>query len=358
MRKKERDIRIELLRIVCCLSVIMLHCKPSNIVNGSPVFFRYLFSNFIADPVSIFLMITGFYFSSTGSYREVVCKNLKRIFIPLILYTFAILFLSGGLSSFSTFISSIKAIGNCLITWTPNIHNTGHLWYLYVHLLIILLTPIIQHILFFMNKSYVRRYLTMFFILLMFWLNDETQNSLFHCSQIPVTSLIPGILLVMLGNSVFQLMNDVPALHRFAPFFFVSYVMINLYRAKLLSSGTIQMSDATFSSMGVLSAVMVCLLVLSFPEDKRPLSHPINFISSFTLSIYIWHVIVMELTLTTGLKTAFISLITDGTESINMYLRYTILYSLLIMVFCILWSFALKTIAHFLFLLLKKNTIS
>ena len=355
MRKKERDIRVELLRIACCLSVIMLHCKPSSIINGEPSFPRYLFSNLIADPVSIFLLITGFYFSLSSSYRENLLKNIKRIFLPLLFYTFVILLLSGGLSSLSALAHSLIAVGECLITWTPRIHNTGHLWYLYVHLLIILLSPIIQHILVFINESYSRHYITLVAIPVLFWINDLLSNNLFHCSQIPITSLLPGVLLVILGNTVFRLMMDFPNLHRFAPLYLITYIVINLYRAKMLTAGTIQMSDATFSASGVLSALMVCFFVLSFPESTKPLFHPVNFISSFTLDIYIWHVIMMELTLTTGLKMAFISLITDGSESITMYLRYTILYAMMIMVLCALWSFVMKSVKHLFTLALSKK---
>lgn len=355
MRKKERDIRVELLRIACCLSVIMLHCKPSSIINGEPSSLRYLFSNLIADPVSIFLLITGFYFSSSSSYRENLLKNIIRIFLPLLLYTFVILLLSGGLSSLSALAHSLTAVGECLITWTPRIHNTGHLWYLYVHLLIVLLSPIIQHILVFINESYSRHYITLVTIPVLFWINDLLSNNLFHCSQIPVTSFLPAVLLVILGNTVFRLMNDFPNLHRFAPLYLITYFGINISRAKMLTAGTIQMSDATFSVTGVLSALMVCFFVLSFPESKKSLFHPINYISSFTLDIYIWHVIMMELTLTTGLKMAFISLITDGSESINMYLRYTILYAMVIMVLCSLLSLAIKTVKFLFALVLGKN---
>lgn len=349
MKRTKRDIRIELLRILCCFCVVALHCKPGSRVEGNPVFFRFLFSNLIADPVSIFLMITGFYFVNEVSYKKNVFKNIKRILIPIVLYSLFILLISGGFSSASSAKDSFIQLGRCILTWTPLIHNTGHLWYLYVHLFLIFLSPLIQYVLSKVRANHGVEHITIILIFILFWLNDSVGNKLFRCSQIPITSLLPSILILLLGNIIYDLMSGIGPKYRPAAAFIslACYIGINLYRAELLTKGTIQMSDATFSLLGVLCAFFVCVFVLCFPKKDEPISHPINWLSSYTLDIYIWHVIAMELTYQFGLKTWFITLVTDGTESNSVYLRYIILYSLLIMFLCIVWAFLLRQICFF-----------
>ncbi|MDO5139635.1 MAG: acyltransferase, partial [Oscillospiraceae bacterium] len=284
-RRNARDSRIEALRILCCLCVIALHCKPNSVVNGAPVFFRYLFSNLIADPVSIFLLITGFFFVNKDSYLDSIKKNLKRIFLPLLFYTIVVIVISGGFSSVTSFKESLFALGKCLITWTPHIHNTGHLWYLYVHLLIVLLSPLIKYLLAKIKPNKYVELLTIALILVLFWLNDLSGNNMFRCSQLPITSLIPGILLVIMGNKAYDLVKKNASWKRFLWVFVFIYLGLNFYRADLLTKGNIQMSDATFSLMGVVCALSVALFVLSLPVCEGRFANAINWLSSFTLDI-------------------------------------------------------------------------
>ena len=339
-----RDSRIELMRLICCFFVVALHCKPGSNVAGVPSFSRYLFSNIIADPVSTFLMITGFFFVNDEKYAFTVRKNIVRIFLPMITYTFILVAYAKGFSSLETTKESLLSIGKCLITWTPFIHNTGHLWYLYVHLLIILLSPFIKGVIKKIRLNRFAEYITLVLILVLFWMNDRSGNQLFRCSQIPITSLLPAILLVVMGNLIYNLVETEHFLRKLSVLYLASFIGINIYRAKLLTSGSIQMSDATFSLMGVLCAMFLCLFFLSLLQFSASAGRCINWLSSFTLGIYIWHVLVMELTGTTGLRTWFISLVTDGSESFGVYLRYTALYALLVMVICTMWTLILRTI--------------
>ena len=348
-KRSSRDSRIEALRIICCLCVIALHCKPNSVVSGVPIFFRYLFSNLIADPVSIFLLMTGFFFVKNDSYLDSIKKSLKRVFLPLLFYTVILIIYSGGLSSLVSFKKSLLALFSCFITWTPSIHNTGHLWYLYVHLLLVLISPLIKYLLIKIREHKSIEYLTVIIILCLFWLNDLSGNNIFRCSQIPISSLLPASLLVIMGNIAYDLVKKNAFCKHFLWLSIFLYIGLNYYRADLLTSGNIQMSDATFSLMGVLCALSVALFVLSLPTFEGRFSNITNWISSFTLDIYIWHVLAMELTSLTGLKTWFVSLITDGSETNSVYLRYTILYSLLIMVICLIWSLILKLIKKLIF---------
>ena len=342
--RSSRDARIELLRLICCFFVVALHCKPGSKIDGVPSFARYLFSNLIADPVSTFLMITGFFFLNEESYATTMRKNIKRIFLPMISYIIVLLAYGRGFSSFESAKDSILSIGKSIITWTPFIHNAGHLWYLYVHLLIIVLSPLIKYFLKQIRKNKYLENCTLIVCLGLFWVNDYFSNQLFRCSQIPVTSLFPGILLIIIGSIVYRLFDTHRFLNKLALLYCGAFIGLNVYRASLLTNGEIQMSDATFSFMGVLCALFLVLFFLSLPAIKGRAAEYINLLASFTLGVYIWHVLIMEIVGTIGLRTWFVSLITDGSETTSVYLRYTILYSLLIMVICTIWSLFLRLI--------------
>ncbi len=354
--RSKRDARIELLRLICCFFVVALHCKPGSNVDGVPSFARYLFSNIIADPVSIFFMITGFFFLNEETYAKTTGKNIKRIFLPMISYIIILLAYGKGFSSIEAAKDSLLSIGKSIITWTPFIHNAGHLWYLYVHLLIIALSPLIKYFLKLIRKRKYLAYCTLILFLGLFWINDFWGNRLFRCSQIPVTSLLPGILLIIIGNTVFQIFDTYFFLHKLSVLYCVTFIGINIYRASLLTSGEIQMSDATFSFMGVLCALFLVLFFLSLPAIKGRAAEFINLLASFTLGIYIWHVLIMEITGTIGLRIWFINIITDGSESFRMYFRYTTLFSLFVMMISLIWITILRVINSLIIKCIKNTS--
>lgn len=51
---KKRDASVQLLRIVACMIVVLVHCRPSTMTTTGWSFGRTLFSVFVADGVTIF----------------------------------------------------------------------------------------------------------------------------------------------------------------------------------------------------------------------------------------------------------------------------------------------------------------
>ena len=80
----------------------------------------------------------------------------------------------------------------------------------------------------------------------------------------------------MLGNVLYDLMSETSKTARYllTALSFAGYIGINVYRADLLTKDRIQMSDATFSLMGVLCAFFVCVFVLCFPKNEKPINSP------------------------------------------------------------------------------------
>ena len=61
-RTAGRDSRVELLRLLACFSVLVLHFKPSTYVEGQWILSRIFVTCLCTDAVGIFLLITGFFF--------------------------------------------------------------------------------------------------------------------------------------------------------------------------------------------------------------------------------------------------------------------------------------------------------
>ncbi len=341
---QQRDARIEALRLICCLCVIMLHSKPNSSVGGTLLFSRTLFSNLIAEPVSVFLLITGFFIDRDFSYYSSIKKTLKRIFLPLLGYTLLIIIYSGGLSSSEQVRRSASAFLKCMITWNPVIHNTGHLWYLYLHILIVAFSPAIVFLLKRLKQKTTYAYVSLAVILALFAINDLLDNRLFRCVQVPLTCLVPGILIVIAGNLVYYIAERVPGIKKIGFVSPLAFAALNLCRTVFQTKLGLQGNGAQFSFAGLASAMLVCLFVLALPVAEGGISRAVNRLSSRTLGIYIWHVLVLELMVTYGFRTRFATLVTDGSEAFRMYLRFTVLYALVILAICALWTFVFRKI--------------
>ncbi len=333
----------------------MLHSKPGSFVNGEPLFSRFLFSNLIAEPVSTFLLITGFFFDGSSGYLKTVGKNVKRILIPLLTYTLFIIWYSKGFASPQRTKDSLLSLGRCLVTWNPEIHNTGHLWYLYVHMLVIAASPLIISLVRKIKEKTAYEIRTLVLILGAFLANDLLGNRLFRCTQVPISSFVPAVLIVVTGSIIYHLFQKYPSMRIAGIISPALFVALNLYRSRIQFSAGSQAAVSQFSFPGVMCAVLACMFVLALPSFENGLSKAINYISSLTLVVYIWHVIVIELTVTTGLKLGFAKLITDGSETLAMYLRFTILYALLIFFMCALLAILFRTANRLILMLFQKR---
>ena len=351
-----RDARVEGLRLLACFFVICLHAKPSSVVEGTPVFARYLFSNLIADAITIFFLMTGFYFARKEPYLKRLIKCLRQIVLPAFVYTLFFLAYESNWFRNTTISNVFHSLLECVRTWTPVIHNTGHLWYLYIHVLLVVLSPVLV---WFMDHCLSARWQQVLCLLIVggsFFLNDTLSNGLFHCTQIPLTSLIPAILLVFAGHSLFHLLEQIGLTVYLPIVSFLLYLSINIQRANSLTRGTIQMSDAMFSFSGVACGALLCTVFLSLPKRARAFDNIINTLASTTFVVYIWHVLMMEFTITFGIKVPFVQLVTDGTESLFSYLSYTLSFSLLIFAACALLAFLYRGLRNGLYRLLSPKT--
>ena len=127
-RIRKRDTRVELLRLLACLFVVSLHTKPGSSVNGIPAFGRILYSNLITDGVSIFLLISGFYFFAESAYMQRLKRCALRIILPTFAFLVFILLLPVLGGQGGTAAEAASGLLSCILHWDPRmIHGGAHL---------------------------------------------------------------------------------------------------------------------------------------------------------------------------------------------------------------------------------------
>lgn len=213
--EKTRDISTELLRIVAILFVIGTHCKQSSFLKGSPDAMRVLLSCFVGDGVAIFWTILGFY-----QWKELDCdykiylkKIYKKCFIPLFLLTVFIFYFNGFIYEGKNIINSMffpavkyKTLLQGFLQWKNVVPHGGHLWFLYVYILLAICLPCFYGIYHYIDKernkikdAYI---LTALFLVLV--INDYFQNSIFKFSHYSFNGVLGASLFVILGHILYS----------------------------------------------------------------------------------------------------------------------------------------------------------
>ncbi len=149
---QNRDLTLELLRIIACIMVVATHVKLGMTAGDVPDRRRILITVLCGDGVSLFWCITGcFYFRGKKPYRKLIAKTFFRIGIPMLVLSMILFWLGGFLLGGVSFAQSISHTslewkdllirgflgGVCVIP------RTDHLWYLLVYILVILLYPML-----------------------------------------------------------------------------------------------------------------------------------------------------------------------------------------------------------------------
>ena len=142
---KSRESNIELLRIIAFLMVVFIHVStvglyiPHGITHSTKLSWYYsTIIRCITNPaISLYILISGYLLSKKNEIN--VCKNLKRLFIPLLIYLPFFVYAYIDLYS-KTNINPASQIFVDFITLSGMFH---HLWYIFAYTFIIFISPIV-----------------------------------------------------------------------------------------------------------------------------------------------------------------------------------------------------------------------
>ena len=185
---KQRDLSLDLLRIVACVMVVMMHSPiPSD--NSDGIILSSL-SYFTAPCIGLFFMISGALIlpppiaSESNTALPFLRKRLKRVLMPTLVWTFfyiAIKWFDGNTTS-SEVLTSIFSI-------PFSAQGHGVLWFMYTLLGLYLVTPILHAWLRNASEKDIRFYLLLWLITMCYPLlqifvevNDTSTGMLYYFS--------------------------------------------------------------------------------------------------------------------------------------------------------------------------------
>lgn len=211
MGKLTKETSTELLRIFAILFVIGTHCKQSYFINSSPDVIRVLLTCFVGDGVAVFWTILGFYQwkELENDYLLYLKKIFKKCFVPLFLFTIIMFyvngFLFGGKSLLDSFLYPAVKYKNLLqgfLQWKNVVPHGGHLWFLYVYILVALCLPCFYGIYHYVDKNSTKTkdcyiLLALFLALVV---NDYFYNSIFKFSHYSFNGVLGASVFVILGH--------------------------------------------------------------------------------------------------------------------------------------------------------------
>lgn len=151
---KQRENNLDLLRVLCCIGVVMIHVSQSwvnqsvDAVNNGIIindlntpFIASVYNSLFRFAVDCFLMISGSFIldnSKTLEYKEFYYSAFKKIGIPALIFSvfyilYETIFCIAGKKKFSQLVKGI-------ITGAP----MYHMWYLYMLIGIYVLAPLVM----------------------------------------------------------------------------------------------------------------------------------------------------------------------------------------------------------------------
>ena len=318
----KRDSSVELSRIIGSLIVVGVHvCLPAFTEMGCDRS-RLFISCLVADGVAVFWIITGFfYFNNT--YSKIGHKTLKKIGIPMLVFSVLSFYLYGWLLGDMSLLQSITHtkeeyinIFKTLLTWNNPVPAGSHLWYLYTYILLIFIFPILKAFIDYLEaepEKRIRTYLIMSFLFLV--INDAASNQLADFSLKSVSALLPASIEVTYGYFLYK-KKEFFCRKRWLILAPAVFLGVNIMRTVIqIKRYAVNPGDNSilfwFSSLGVICAA--CIVIFGFALDSCIQSAGVKTwicrIASYTMLIYIIHTYVNALLGKYGV-----------TEKVNSYL--------------------------------------
>lgn len=300
-----KDLSIEMMRCIACVFVVGVHMFVSQQFAGEYVFPRVFASCSLADGVSIFWMITGFFMFGNKSYLKMLKKTATKILVPMILLSIFAFFLFGWYAGFSSIGESIfktpdqiKHVVDSIFEWHNGVDGTDHLWYLYTYILLVIAFPLINP---FANSIKGRKqYYLLGAIFIVFFFNDLTENRLFEFSTRGINALVPAALQVLWGYVLYLNREAFRRNYKIGTAAILGFLTFNALRAGILmynySVGNANHFLFWHSAYALLTSSCVIIACFAFvPEKvKGNVGKFILEAGACTFMIYVIHMVIRD----------------------------------------------------------------
>lgn len=287
---KKKDQRVELCRIIACIMVIAIHINLSYIIDGKVIANRLLWSCLCADAVSVFWIISGFFIYKRFNYKHILKRTIISICIPLFLINLLYLFFYDGGGS-----AGIKEIiKNVLLLRNP-ISEMYHLWYMYLYIFIMIISPLIYRFILIMNNYKAIKKVFFVISLLLLIINDSIHNKLGFANS-TLHGFIPAIFLNIYGYYLYGYLNKESKRKRIMPVILtILFMLVLFFRFLLLNKNlTLDIEDNSllfwYSSFGLALPIILVSLIFEIGANiNGKLKLFIIYIANTCFGIYIIH---------------------------------------------------------------------
>lgn len=310
--KKEgnRDILIELLRVIGCLIVVATHVSLDPVPGGNPDLDGLFLSGMVSNGVNIFWVILGcFLLTDKSPYLQRVKKSLIRVVLPVFLFSAFTFYFSDMIYNGQSLVESVSHSAaeykfifvEGLLKWKDAAPYGGHLWFMYVYFAVILFSPAVIGMGKVILKDNKSRLIGLAGIYLLLLANDVSQNGLLQLSYFSTGAVVGATFFVLLGGVLYQYKDKITGSIRWGMAGVLLFFGGNLVRAIVMYYGCRMWNLSKdlllwYSSFAVIAVVGMFLMVFGFGgyiQWKAPIRNVILHMGKLSTYIYFIHALVV-----------------------------------------------------------------
>ena len=302
---KKKDCSVELCRIIGCLTVVGIHCWMNNFVLCNKNIGELFISCCLADGVAVFWLISGFFIYRNYNYKKVLKRTMKTIIVPTILISVLMFYVINnylvnnriGIEIHKK--SDYLEAGRLLLTWNNPIQGLGHFWYIYVYILLMLISPIIYSFVTYLGCKKNRQITFLVVSFAFLFLNDLSNNQFGKFEHHAFAALIPAMIEMIWGYLLYKHKEKLKK-YRYVLLSVISFLILNFLRMMIQFSRYQAIDDTScyilywYSTIGLLCGICVVIFAFSAVKDVQAgiLKNFICKFASYTFLIYLLHPIV------------------------------------------------------------------
>lgn len=316
-KSKKRDISIDLIRIVACISVILTHLclqvlnRCYNRIDWS----RLLEKSFLTDGVPLFFMITGFFLVNGRSYKKIWKSTFFKILLPTFIFVIFVQMFQPFILNQASFIDCIRNVNFSLVPIIQAILKADvkylgslcdHLWYIFSYIKIVIWIPILWLVCKETDNSKLARRIMLGLSFASAILTDIQKFWIIPVvGEINILTIIPReIMYVLLGYELFVHKDKIKNNKKICIISLIGFIILNLIRYKTemfymvlnyLTDivGRPNFMEWRYTSLNIFSGIFLFLFLYSFEIKNEKISKILVWISDKTFGIYLIHYLIL-----------------------------------------------------------------
>lgn len=316
-KSKKRDISIDLIRIVACISVILTHLclqvlnRCYNRIDWS----RLLEKSFLTDGVPLFFMITGFFLVNGRSYKKIWKSTFFKILLPTFIFVIFVQMFQPFILNQASFIDCIRNVNFSLVPIIQAILKADvkylgslcdHLWYIFSYIKIVIWIPILWLVCKETDNSKLARRIMLGLSFASAILTDIQKFGIIPVvGEINILTIIPReIMYVLLGYELFVHKDKIKNNKKICIISLIGFIILNLIRYKTemfymvlnyLTDivGKPNFMEWRYTSLNIFSGIFLFLFLYSFEIKNEKISKILVWISDKTFGIYLIHYLIL-----------------------------------------------------------------